>query len=307
MSRRVPWRAALLGVLTTGLGQLYSGRPLRGIIVYLLSVGIALICISGFFIPFQPWNIIVPLACILIVWLLFLGDALRCARMAAPDYRLKAYNRWYVYLLLVVLAGVQQEALKSILRARFFQGAKNITGSMLPTIVAGDDIFVNKRAYVDRTPQHGDIVAFHFPRNRSMMFVKRVIAVGGDVVRISNRKVYVNGKALNEPYASYQTSILGPFQDNFPPPLNEIDTLPAAWGLDPGWAREIHDFIRPDGIHVPEDALFVMGDNRENSSDSRFWGFVPRSDILGKAGVVYFSWNAKAHRVRWDRLGEILK
>jgi signal peptidase I len=302
--RRVPWRAALLSVVTPGVGELYSGRPFRAIIVYLLWLGIQLICIRAVFILLQPWNIIVPVAGILLLVLLVLGDAIRCARMAAPDYRLKAYNRWYIYLLCVVLVGAGQRTLRPFLLAR---GIKNVTASMLPTMAPGDRFFVDKRAYLGRMPQRGDIISFRYPRNPSIMYVKRVIAVGGDVVRIHDRQVFVNGKALSEAYAYYQASIIRPFIDNFPPPLNEIYTLPAAWGLDQGWAREMHNFIGGDGLHVPENSLFVLGDNREYSADSRLWGFVPRANVLGKAAVIYFSWDAEARRVRWDRLGEILK
>jgi signal peptidase I len=307
VSRRVPWRAALLGLVGPGLGQLYGGRPLRAIVVHLLSGGIALTCISGFFIPFRPWNIIVPLAGPLLVWLLALGDAVRCARMAAPDYRLRPYNRWYVYLLLMVLVGLEQGAIGSFLHARF-AGVKNVTGSMFPTVVAGDYLFVNKRAYIDQTPQRGDVVYFRYPPNPSVTFVKRVIAVGGDVVRIEHKKVYLNGQPLLEPYAQFQSPADNiPLRDDFPPGGSVLETLPAAWGLDPAWKREIPGFARDDGLHIPRDFVFVLGDNRDNSLDSRFWGFLPRSNVLGRAGVIYFSWDAEAHHLRWDRLGEILK
>jgi signal peptidase I len=294
---------------TAGLGQLYSGRPLRAIIAHLFSGGVGLSCASAVvFIPWRPWNIIIPLAGILLIWLLVLGDAMRCAKMAAPDYRLRPYNRWYVYLLLMVLVGLEQEAIRSIVHARFGAGFENVSASMLPTLVAGDDLFVSKRAYNDRTPQHGDIVCFRYPPNPSVMFLKRVIAVGGDVVRIEHKKVYLNGQPLSEPYVQYQLSTNNlPLRDEFPPSGSVLATLPAAWGVDPAWRREMPGFARADGLHIPPDCVFVLGDNRDNSLDGRFWGFVPRANILGRAGVIYFSWDGKAHRIRWDRLGEILK
>jgi signal peptidase I len=306
-SRRVPWRAALLGVATTGLGQLYSGRPYRAIVAYLLSGSIAVLCVRASFIPYQPWNIIVSVAGILLVWLLVLGDAIWCAMTAAPDYRLKRYNRWYVYLLLVVLLGAGQEALKPFLKAHFAEGYKNVAGSMLPTIVPGDYFFVNKRAYIDRTPQHGDLVSFRYPSNPSVMFVKRVIAVGGDVIRIKDKKVYLNGQILVEPHVQFQYPTSLPLRDDFPPNPSLLETLPAAWGLNAAWKREMPSFIQADGLHVPPNNVFVMGDNRGNSLDSRYWGFVPQANIIGKAEMIYFSWDAKARRIRWDRVGEVLK
>ena len=196
--------------------------------------------------------------------------------------------------LLLVLAGV--------LCIRTFVAEATVipTGSMESTILVGDHVFLDKLLYGPRLPytswrlpalrtiHRGDIVAFHY----SLMYVKRVIAVGGDVVRIVNKKVYVNGRAIKEPYAQYQGSYILPLRDNFPPPISQIDTLPAAWGLDPGWAREMPGFIKDDGLHVPEGYMFAMGDNRDNSQDSRFWGFVPVGNVVGEPLFVYWSYDA---------------
>jgi len=178
------------------------------------------------------------------------------------------------------------------------------TGSMENTILIGDHVFLNKLLYGPRLPytslripplrqvRRQDIVAFHYPRNPSVMFVKRVIGVGGDVVRIDNKKVFVNGRPLYEPYIEPQSNVFYPLRDGFPPPISQIDTLPASWGLDPAWAREMPNFIRDDGLHVPQGYLFVMGDNRDNSLDSRFWGFVPLDYVVGEPLFVYWSYDA---------------
>jgi signal peptidase I len=307
VSPRVPWRAALLGLVAGGLGQLYSGRPFRAIVIHLLAWCAVFLGVSAFFIPLKPWNVIVPLALLLGSVLVFLGDAVRCARMAGQEYRLKPYNQWYVYLLLVALAGVEQQALTSFLRTRFAQAVKNVAGSMLPTLMPGDRIVVSKRAYTKRTPQRGDVITFRYPRNPSVMFVKRVIAVGGDVVRIRNKKVYLNGQPLFEPYAQFQSRGEDlPARDDFPPSGAVLET-PLASALDSAWKHEIPAFTRTDGLHIPPDCVFVLGDNRDDSWDSRFYGFVPRANVLGRVRTIYFSWDAKAHRVRWGRLGEIIK
>jgi signal peptidase I len=306
-SRRVPWRATLLSVATTGLGQLYCGRPFRAAILYLLSGAIGLIALRLVFVPLQPWNIVLPVAGVLLWAGFVLADAIQCAISAAPDYRLKAYNRWYVYLLLTALAWAGQDAIKPVLRARFAQGFEISSSSMLPTLLSGDDVFVNKRAYLGRMPQRGDLVAFRYPLDPSVMFAKRAIAVGGDVIRIEDKKVYVNGQPLVEPYAYFEYATTLPLRDDFPPTPGLLETLPDAWGLNAAWKREMPSFIHDDGLHVPPDCVFVLGDNRDNSLDSRFWGFVPRANLLGKAGVIYFSRDAKAHRVRWDRIGEVPK
>jgi signal peptidase I len=178
------------------------------------------------------------------------------------------------------------------------------TGSMEQTILIGDHVFLNKLLYGPRLPytslrlpafksvRRQEIAAFRYPRNPTTMFVKRVIALGGDVLRIENKKVSVNGKALDEPYVQFQSSTIFPLRDNFPPPVNQIDTLPAAWGLDPGWAHEMRQFIQDDGLHVPPGYLFMMGDNRDNSLDSRFWGFVPEGYVVGEPLFIYWSYDA---------------
>jgi len=200
--------------------------------------------------------------------------------------------------LLVVLMGV------FFIRTFVAEATVIPTGSMEKTILIGDHVFLNKLLYGPRLPytswrvpplrevHRGEIAAFRYPRNPSLMYVKRVIAVGGDVVRIENKKVFINGRALEEPYAQHEFSSVLPLRDNFPPTVEQIATLPAAWGLDPGWAREMPQFIQKDGLHVPEGFLFVMGDNRDNSQDSRFWGFVPESSIVGEPLFVYWSYDA---------------
>jgi signal peptidase I len=208
--------------------------------------------------------------------------------------------------LLVVLLGV------FCIRTFIAEATVIPTGSMEQTILVGDHVFLNKLLYGPRLPytslripplrsaHRQDIVAFRYPRNPSVMYVKRVIAVGGDVVRIENRKVFVNGRPLHEPYVQFQyPSSTLPLRDNFPPPLNVLDTLPAAWGLDPAWSREMPNFIREDGLHVPQGFLFCMGDNRDNSVDSRFWGFVPEENVVGEPLFVYWSYDAPSRD--WTR------
>src|SRR5579872_4278335 len=133
------------------------------------------------------------------------------------------------------------------------------TGSMESTILIGDHVFLNKLLYGPRLPytslrmpplrevHRQDIVAFRYPINPSVMFVKRVIGVGGDVVRIEDKKVFLNGRPLFEPYAQFQYPSSLPLRDDFPPTPSLLETLPASWGLDPGWSRQMASFIHKDG------------------------------------------------------------
>ena len=140
-----------------------------------------------------------------------------------------------------------------------------------------------------------------------MMFVKRVIGIGGDVVRIAGRKVYLNGKLLREPYARFESPEIFPLLANFPPPLSKIDMLPAALGLNADWARELPSFIFKDGLHVPKGYLFVLGDNRNDSMDSRFWGFVPADTVVGEPLFVYWSYDAPSGDWLDNRMSDRLK
>jgi len=200
--------------------------------------------------------------------------------------------------LLIVLVGV------FCIRTFVAEATVIPTGSMEQTILIGDHVFLNKLLYGPHLPytslrlpvlkeiHRQEIVAFRYPSNPSVMFVKRVIGVGGDVVKIQNKKVYLSGRPLDEPYVQYQFSTMLPLRDDFPPTPSLLETLPAAWGLDPTWARQMPSFIRNDGLHIPPGYLFVMGDNRDNSLDSRFWGFVPLENVVGEPLFVYWSYDA---------------
>lgn len=320
VSRRMPWRAALLGAVTTGLGQLYAGRPFRAIILHLLSGCVGIICLAGFFIPCQPWNIIVPLACFLLILLFVLADAIRCAAKTPRDYRLRAFNRWYIYLLCVALAGLEGNVTKALITTGFVQAFKIPTQSMAPTLVVGDRLLVDKFTFASptgalarllpcRKPRRGDLVIFNLALADGVTqpgekFVKRVIGVQGDRVRIVHRQVAVNGRPLDEPYVRHEPAFADELRpgDDFPPG----DPADPVAATSP-WSAEMGSVVKDGELIVPPGKYFVLGDNREQSWDSRFWGFVPQNDIIGKPDLIYFSWDAKAHHVQWGRIGEILK
>lgn len=212
-----------------------------------------------------------------------------------------------------------------LIRAYVVQAFKIPSGSMIPTLQIGDHILVNKfifgtnipftsnRVLVFRPPKRGDVIVFSFPKNeekeecRSFMsnismrvsntfssgnplylfkddcrdFIKRVIGTGGDRIEVRNKVVYVNDVPLTEPYAIHRDAETEPSQrDNF------------------------GSFV------VPRDSFFVMGDNRDQSYDSRFWGVVPMRTIKGKAFIMYWSWNSNGgllSKVRWGRIGKLIQ
>jgi signal peptidase I len=185
-------------------------------------------------------------------------------------------GRWITELIVIVII--------VLLIRTFVAQAYNIpSGSMKPTLLVGDFILVNKLVYRFSEPQRGDIVVFKYPIDPNIDFIKRIVALPGEEVEVRNNQVFINGKPL---------------------PLIE-----AGRGEENGVRKVIYEEVLPEGIKhkvqfyedfpfskrdfgpvvVPPNHYFVMGDNRDNSEDSRYWGFVPRENIVGKAFVIYFS------------------
>ncbi len=169
--------------------------------------------------------------------------------------------------------------------------------SMENTLLVGDYLLVNKLCYGAgsrgdyfmpyRRVQRGDIVVFNYPVNPEQHFVKRVIGVPGDRVRLVNKQVFVNGVPLKEPYVRFSRPADDMFRDNFP-------RLNVTAGLTPEWWLQLRKLVEDGQLIVPEGHYFVMGDNRDNSSDSRYWGFVPQANIIGRPLVIYWSVRAES-------------
>ena len=178
------------------------------------------------------------------------------------------------------------------IRTFVIQAYKIPSGSMKPTLQIGDHILVSKFNYGVKlpflrstlipigTPKRGDILVFIYPEDRSKDFIKRLVGLPGDTIEIRNKKILLNGLPLNDAYGVYVDNLIIPAsvqpRDNFGP------------------------------VTVPAESIFVMGDNRDESYDSRFWGFVKMQDVLGKALIIYWSWNQEDTWVRWGRIGKIL-
>lgn len=177
-----------------------------------------------------------------------------------------------------------------LIRAYIVQAFKIPSGSMLSTLQIGDHILVTKFIYGTRIPftdikilsfrepRRGDIIVFKYPKDPKRDFIKRVIAVGGDIIEEKNKVIYLNGAPVEEDYIQHTDSNIHlPQRDNFGP------------------------------IKIPPGKFFVMGDNRDASLDSRFWGFVDQSEILGKALIIYWSWDSNKHLPRLKRLGRLIE
>jgi signal peptidase I len=164
--------------------------------------------------------------------------------------------------------------------------------SMEHTLLVGDFLLVNKQIYAPasrftrwmmpyRDVERGDIIVFHHPQ--PPLLVKRVVGLPGDRLRIADGRVTVNGVPLNEPYASFESAAQNPFRDDFPA---RVYTDPE---VDPGWWMQMQNLTQDGELVVPKGEYFVLGDNRNYSKDSRFWGFVSRPQIVARPLVIYFS------------------
>jgi signal peptidase I len=233
--------------------------------------------------------------------------------MTSPKERLqKSTARQYAESIGIALI------LAIVMRSSFVQAYVIPSESMEPTILVGDHILVNKVAYGLRIPDsiaglpvpglssgryllrlapihHGDIIVFESPRERGVDLIKRVIGLPGDRIQVIDGVVWRNGAPVPDPHAFFapRQTARSPFSaaDNFPP-------------RDPR-----HPELDPAPVVVPPGKLFMMGDNRDDSFDSRFWGFADENDIEGRALAIYFSWDHDGPGVlplRWNRFGKVL-
>jgi signal peptidase I len=182
------------------------------------------------------------------------------------------------------------------IRTFIIQAFKIPSSSMEPTLQVGDHILVNKfiygikipftdkKLFQFKKPQRGDIIVFIYPEDRSLDFIKRTIAVEGEKVEIVQNKIYINDKLVDDPWGNF--------------------------GEKNDWTRYFQPVERYGPKVVPKNSIFVLGDNRNNSKDSRFWGFVNVNAVKGKALIIYFSWNGKSEglldKIRWVRFGKLI-
>jgi len=205
-----------------------------------------------------------------------------------PKRRRKSIIREYAEAIAIAVL------LALVIRSLVVQAFTIPSGSMMDTLLVGDYILVNKFLYGPeipltelrltalRDPRRGDIIVFKHPQEEKRDFIKRIVATGGERVQIRGHQVLVNGKPLNEPYTKFADSGIrgGDAYCGY------------AYGCEP--------------TLVPPDSYFVMGDNRDNSQDSRYWGFVKRDKNKGKAFLIYWSWDGDRHWLRWWRLANYI-
>ncbi len=273
------WLAVLLSILVTGLGHIYSGKVQKGLFLYFFQAIVLIFILSSVVFYTNIFSYIFAFISGIAFIIYCAADALKAARFGKISYSLKRYNRWYVYMLCYILANIIiQPVVTHLVKENTIKAYKIPSGAMLPTIFIGDQILVNRFIYKSHSPEVGDIIVFEYPKDPKTEYIKRIVAIGGDQLEILNKILIVNGIEQNEIYGKHGDSII----------LNK-DTSP-------------RDNFGP--ITVPNNSVFVMGDNRDNSYDSRFWGVVRLDQIKGRAISIYWSWDKEEKKMRWGRIGE---
>jgi signal peptidase I len=182
-----------------------------------------------------------------------------------------------------------------VISSAFLQAYVISAPSMEGSLRVGDHILVNKLVQENRLGR-GDLVTFRYPEDPRQIFVKRVIGLPGDHIRLIDKQVIRNGRRLVEPYVLHHSQFTDAYRDDFP-------AGPAVNATPHGRDMLSHDAVG-DEIVVPAESLFVLGDNRDNSLDSRYWGFVPRQDVIGKPVLVYWSYDAGSEKTPFGGLPE---
>ena len=272
--------AALLSLLALGLGQVYNGEVRKAVLLNLAALVTFLVVLGLLFSP--AFALVMPVAVVVGggLWVFAFVDAILGSRKRSESYALRPYNRVLVYVAIVVVALVARECVTMVLRSQVVQAFRIPSEAMMPTLLPGDFVFVDKRTS-ERTPERGDIIAFDWPEDPRRQYLKRVVAVGGDLFEMRDKVAYVNGLPTDERFVVHIDPATHPAEsdprDNFGP------------------------------YRVPKFSYFVLGDNRDNSNDSRFWGPVGQTLVRGKVRGIYWSWSSERSGPRWERVGRLLR
>ncbi len=287
---RRPASAVLLTLCVWGLGQLYAGRPRAALAVvvgahlYLAAIVVLeLAYLSGAFL----------LAAVLMALAFGLAISVHAgiaAARAPRPYALQWYNRWWVYLASALFVWlVWEPSLRGFVRRHIVEAYRIPSTAMEPSILVGDFLFADKRSGARQMPHRNDVIIFTSLREPAVAVIKRVVGLPGDTLATRRGELYRNGTPVHEPW-------INPLSPQDTMPLLEDSASAAAAGHPTAWNW--------GPIVVPSNSLFVMGDNRSESYDSRHWGPLPADRVLARPLSLYFSLDHEHWHVRWERIGK---
>jgi len=304
---RKPLFALALSLFLIGLGQLYNGKLRKGILFFLISLIFPLLLLQltvvipiKMLIAFLVLSLLASLG--IYIWAAL--DAWKQAKRIGKNYTLKTYNKLYIYILLIIALnlfnyGPIVDWQKICVFALPYRMASQ---SMAPALLHGDFIMTDSR--IDHSAENhglkrGELVVFKYPQNKEKHFIKRIIGLPGDEIEIKGMELFVNGERRTGKEVSF---LEGRRDENIPE-----GTIAFYEEGDLGTYKVlfIEGTPREDlSISVPEGFCFVLGDNRDNSFDSRHWGMIPLDDVVARAKQIYFSKNPKGG-IRWERIGKL--
>lgn len=277
-TRRKPWIAGLLSLLEPGLGQIYNGQIRKG----LLFLALPLLAIPADILFVTSDSLVFLLVVFALVqltyYIIVTADAIVTAnRPRVEKYKLKKYNHPLVYLSIFVAVSIVDLTISSYMQSNYvqFMGIDNPGNE--PTLLVGDHILVDRRSSA-RNPKRGELIVLEYPQDSDDELVKRMVAMGGDLVEIQDKTLLINNHPVEEHYVSYGESII-------------VDDEKQAL------------FDNFEAMTIPENSYFVLGDNRSNSYDSRSFGILGKEAIKGTVKAIYWSWDNVDTVVRRERIG----
>jgi signal peptidase I len=294
--KRNPFLAVILSIAATGLGHVYCGNLTKGLGLFFISFVFAPVIVTGIQSMSSPLSLVLAILSVLFLVGVFVYaavDAYFLAKRTPSPYPLKEFNRWYIYLMLIVVSVSYPTSVSNSIRDHIIQAFKIPSTSMAPSILKGDHVLLNKSIYTLQSPKRGDVVVFVNPNDRRKHWIKRIVALPNDTVEIRNNILLINDVPLTRKPSSKAepTEIKGRV---VPSEMEEMNGG-ARYRIMPNHKGGA-GFPR---TKIPNGHCFVLGDNRGNSVDSRHFGPVPLRDVMGRVDFIYLP--AKT----WSRFGAL--
>ncbi len=299
-SRRIPWIALALSFLSAGVGHVYCGRIAKGLPLYFAWLLVPLGAILATFVRPSSFGlaalILVPSAIVLFAYIYAAGDAWRLARRIGSNYELKDYNRTGLYWLLILGQAVYSIGLIVGVRSFVYEAFFIPVNNMSPTVIAGDRVLARKLLPDHYFPSRGDLIVYRDPQTttKAQQFMGRVVAVAGDEIEVSGDSVTINRETLTRHRVSDDSLIA--FQGKLNGRVSYEENSAHRYLVTYG--DTVKDYIQPDySSTIPDQHVFVLGDNRDRSKDSRHFGFIHRNEIVGNVDYIYWP------SISWSRFG----
>lgn len=271
LKAKEPLVAVLLSIILAGLGQIYARRVKRGIVFFFIPILFIVVLSPYIFNPTTKLNIylLIPPAILFAFAIFVIVDAYHCAKAYNISNDLKrnitAGKRvlFIIGILFFVFIFNPSQIIASYFKNNVVQAFKITSGAMRPTLIKGDRILADKSIYKKLRPKRGDLLVFKYPEDPKRSFIKRVVGLPNETIEIKNGRILINGVSIQKP-----------------------EILTKIYYYNNG------DYGKEEqGVKIPADSYYVLGDNSNTSRDSRYWGFVPRKYLEGKAYKIYFPFN----------------